>query len=147
MDGGTEPAPQVVFRAGKKRKAYRQRTEESETPISNAQTETEAAPNPASSAAQDAPTDKDGNEEGLSVAEVLRLRNARKHKHNRVGFRAGSSALGDERATSEDNSERGLVLHGGSNALAEAETSIIAGISKRFAPQTGMVGELVNKHM
>ncbi|KAK4158179.1 hepatocellular carcinoma-associated antigen 59-domain-containing protein [Chaetomidium leptoderma] len=141
IDAETDAAPQVVFRPGKKRKVYRQRPEEPESATSNSETPTAAGPA--------APTERDEVEEALSVAEVLRLRNARKHKLGGVGFRTGRSGLrGDDRATSEENTEQGLVLHGGSADLQQgAEAVVIGGISKRFAPQTGMVGELVNKHM
>ena len=140
VNSETDPAPQVVFRPGKKRKAYRQRPEESESTIRNGEIATEAGP-VASSNAHDTPTELDENEEGFSVAEVLRLRSSRKHKHGGVGFRAGGGAASDE------NTEQGLVLYGNADAQAGAESAIIGGISKRFAPQTGMAGELVNRHM
>lgn len=142
----TEAAPQVVFRPGKKRKIYRQRAEEPESTTSNGETPTETHAT-ASSSAFATPAEPDDNHEGLSVAEALRLRNSRKHKHGGVGFRAGPSGLGDDRVGSEDNTERGLVLHGNTDAQQGAEAAVIGGISTRFAPQTGMVGELVNRHM
>ncbi|KAL2019221.1 hypothetical protein VTK56DRAFT_9948 [Thermocarpiscus australiensis] len=132
--------PQVVFRPGKKRKPYRQRTEEPENTISNTESATEVA-TAASSSAHVADAELDQNEEGLSVAEVLRLRNSRKHKHGGVEFRAGPSSYGDE------NTEQSLVLHDSAEAQQGAESALVGGITKRFAPQTGLVGELVNKHM
>lgn len=143
VNAETDVAPQVVFRPGKKRKAYRQRQEEPESTISNGELATEAATT-TSSSAHDTPAEQDDNEAGLSVAEVLRLRNLRKHKHGGVGFRAGQSPFGDGR---EDNTEQGLVLHGSADAQLAAENTVIGGISRRFAPQTGMAGELINRHM
>lgn len=144
----TEQAPQVLFRPGKKKKAYRQRPEEPEstTATSNGETATEAAP-VASNGAPDAQPQEDESEEGLSVAEVLRRRNLRKQRHGGVGFRAGPSSLGDEQAASEANTEQGMVLHGDADAQPGTESAIVGGITKRFAPQTGLVGDLVNKHM
>ncbi len=146
IDAENEAAPQVVFRPGKKRKIYRQRAEEPESTLSNGETPTQASPTTSTSAFA-TPTGPDEDAAGLTVAEALRLRNLRKHKHGGVGFRAGPSGLGGDRAGGEENSEMGLVLHGNSDAQLGAETAVIGGISKRFAPQTGMVGELVNRHM
>jgi hypothetical protein len=138
--------PQVVFRPGKKRKMYRQRAEEPESATSSTETPTEAAA-VASSSAPATPAERVEDEEELSVAEVLRLRNSRKHKHGGVGFRAGPLGLDGDREASEENTEQGLVLHGNPDAQQGAEAAVIGGMSKRFAPQTGLVGELVNKHM
>ncbi|KAK4099736.1 hypothetical protein N658DRAFT_429061 [Parathielavia hyrcaniae] len=142
----TESTPSVVFRPVKKRKILRQRAEEPENASSSRETPTTAAP-VASSTAPAIPAERAEDEDELSVAEVLRLRNARKHKHGGVGFRAGPRGLDDDREASEENAEQGLVLHGSANAQQASETALIGGISKRFAPQTGLVGELVNKHM
>ncbi|AEO65731.1 uncharacterized protein THITE_2113051 [Thermothielavioides terrestris NRRL 8126] len=143
-DGG-EATPPVLFRSGKKRKMYRLRADQ---PIdeSNGGAATETGP-AASSTTHAASANYDENDEGLSVAEVLRLRNARKHRSGGVGFRAGPSSHGDEPATGEQDSEQSVVLHGSADAQQGAEAALIGGISKRFAPQTGLVGELVNKHM
>lgn len=142
----SEPQLQVVFRPGKKRKSYRRRLEDQENTINNSgEITTETTPT-ATISAPVTPAQQNEDEEGPSVAEVLRLRNARKHKHGGVGFRAGLSSLGD-RATSEETTEQSLILHDGAEAHPGAETAIVGGISKRFAPQTGLAGELVNKHM
>ncbi|KXX79093.1 hypothetical protein MMYC01_203033 [Madurella mycetomatis] len=143
----SEPQPQVVFRLGKKRKSYRRRPEDLENTTNNSGEITTDTTPTATISAPITPAQQDEDEEGLSVAEVLRLRNARKHKHGGVGFRAGPSSLGDDRATSKENTEQSLVLHDGAEAHPGAETAIVGGISKRFAPQTGLAGELVNKHM
>lgn len=146
INAETEGAPQVVFRPGKKRKNYRQRAEEPEITTSNGETPEAGLATPSSAPAT--PAGLDDDDEGLSVAGVIRARNARKHRHGGVGFRAGPLGLGDNRATSEEhNTDQRLVLHGNADAQAGAEAAVIGGISKRFAPQTGMVGELVNKHM
>lgn len=139
-----EDVPQVVFRPGKKRKIYRQRPTELDSAISNDEITNE--PGLASSSRPTAAVEQDEDDQNLSVADVIRLRNSRKHRHGGVGFSTGPSGLGDDRATRED-SERSLVLHGSADAQQGAEAAVIGGISKRFAPQTGMVGELVNKHM
>ncbi|KAK0733394.1 hepatocellular carcinoma-associated antigen 59-domain-containing protein, partial [Lasiosphaeria miniovina] len=83
-------------------------------------------------------------EQGLVVAEALKLRNARKHRHGGVGFRAGAFSHGDDSPAPNGNTEQGMVLHDGADA---ADGLILGGIPKRFAPQTGLAGELVNKHM
>ncbi len=141
-------APQVVFRPGKKRKNYRQRAEEPDDTPSTAATPTDASTaEPTRAVASPVEPVADEPEEKLSVTEVLRLRNSRKHKHGGVGFRAGTAGLGDDRTGGDDNTERGLVLHGSADAQQAAEASVIGGISTRFAPQTGMVGDLVNRHM
>ncbi|KAL2142597.1 hypothetical protein VTI28DRAFT_988 [Corynascus sepedonium] len=148
LNAETDAVPQVVFRPGKKRKAYRQRTDESSSAPDSGEALNEAE-RAASSSTHTATIERDEDEEGLSVAEVLRRRNARKHKHGGVGFRAGPSSGpgGGDPATSEENEERGLVPWGNADVQQGAEVAVIGGISKRFAPQTGMVGELVNKHM
>ncbi|KAK0737655.1 hepatocellular carcinoma-associated antigen 59-domain-containing protein [Apiosordaria backusii] len=141
------PEPQVVFKAGKKRKAYRQRIEEPESATTGGQNAAEpttaTVPAVAGSETQTTAAEEDG-EKGLSVTEVLRLRNSRKHKIGGVGFRA---RLGQTIRDIDDGSaateEQSLVVHGG----AETEPEVFGGITQRFAPQTGLVGELVNKHM
>jgi hypothetical protein len=144
----TGAAPQVVFRPGKKRKNYRQRAEEPDDTPSNAATPTDTTTTePTGALASPVEPATDQPEEGLSVAEVVRLRNSRKHKHGGVGFRAGPAGLGDDRPGGDNNTELGLVLHGSADAQQAAEAAVIGGISTRFAPQTGMVGDLVNRHM
>lgn len=159
IDAEPDPAPQILFRPGKKRKNYRQRaTEDPDNAIDSnntgeaetAQTRLSADPPPSGN---DGPIktvgrgDSSEREEGLSVSEIRRLRNARKHRQGGVGFRASPSGLAGDGATNEENSERGVVLHGSADAQQGAEAAVIGGISSRFAPQTGLVGELVNRHM
>ncbi|KAL2154061.1 hypothetical protein VTH82DRAFT_2737 [Thermothelomyces myriococcoides] len=144
----TDAVPQVVFRHGKKGKSYRQRGEVSSSATAGSETADQAEQG-TSTTADAATIERDENEEGLSVAEVLRRRNARKHKHGGVGFRAGPSAPGTgDAVTNEENTERGLVLRGNTDTAEQGpEATIVGGIEKRFARQTGLVGDLVNKHI
>jgi len=43
----------------------------------------------------------------------------------------------------DENPDTSMVLHDG----ADGDSTILGGITERFAPQTGLAGELVNKHM
>lgn len=150
--------PQLpAFRPGKKRKIhYRHRSgdEDDNSPPLDAQPSTAAAaalsPPPADpreppTSAPDADADAADSaaEEGRSaVSEALRLRHARRARLGGVAFRAGPTPRGD--ADAEGEAGQGLVLHDGGTAGNQVA---VGAISKRFAPQTGLVGELVNKHM
>lgn len=143
MDSVTteNPEPQVVFRPSKKRKHFRQRAEESETKPDEAAHQAAAQPLPDQDveAKPSGSHDTNSDTEESSVAEALRLRNARKARLKGVGFRPeGSSKVSDEVST-----EQSLVLKDDPNGPDAMEY----GISRRFAPQAGLVGELVNKHM
>ncbi|KAK3330344.1 hypothetical protein B0H66DRAFT_611804 [Apodospora peruviana] len=150
--------PQVVFRPGKKRKIYRQRAEDpdEEAPTTatvsadtNTTTSTAPVPLPPTGASRQPGSADDGDEEeeGLPVAEVLRRRNARKYRLGGVGFHARPFSHPDH-AKGDMNLEQGMVLHDGTDAFQrQEESAILGGISTRFAPQTGLVGELVNKNM
>jgi hypothetical protein len=133
----------VLFRPGKKRKAYRQRAEEEEPTIDEGASSS-VPPSTASTAPGVAP-DEDNDER--SVADALRLRNARKHRHGGVAFRAGPSSHGDGSGTTTENTNRSIVLHDSTDGARQGDSAILGGITQRFAPQTGLVGELVNKHM
>ncbi|KAI0889828.1 uncharacterized protein GGS22DRAFT_149234 [Annulohypoxylon maeteangense] len=158
MDSATSEAtpepqivPQVVFR-GKKRKTYRQRPE----PISDATTinninedATNPAETPRSATASEkqaettTATEEEG-ENGLLVSEVLRLRNARKARLGGVKF----GGHPDARATSGGGADD--MLDDLSLMIREEEgkaMDVAAGVQKRFAPQTGLSAEIVNKHM
>lgn len=143
----TNPEPQVVFRSSKKRKQFRQRAEESN--VKTDDTTNQAAAAPAASAQDDDAKPRDGDDEasepeGISVAEALRLRNARKSRLKGVEFRpegAPSKSTADGAADSEQN----LAHH--QKEGAGAPEPMEYGVSRRFAPQAGLVGELVNKHM
>ena len=177
-----EPPVQVVFR-GKKRKAYRQRTETEDNDINSSNNDASPAltavdqarntsvsandPSPASpSNAIDAITVPQGSredenaaedEKGLSVAEVLRRRNVRKSRLGGVKFSATDSALlgagsaaGGEyngNATSSNNDDLSLMIREEESRVIERSSTAAAGVNRRFAPQTGLSSELINKHM
>ncbi|KAI1454342.1 hypothetical protein F4805DRAFT_439681 [Annulohypoxylon moriforme] len=165
MDSATSEAtpepqvePQVVFR-GKKRKTYRQRAE----PTSDNTNEEDAAkpaeaPRQATASPNEAETNTNNNnnamteeekENGLSVSEVLRLRNARKARLGGVKFGGHASNSSDAPATGNSNNS-GEALDDLSLMIREEESKAIdvaASVQKRFAPQTGLSTELVNKHM
>jgi len=127
-----------AFRPGKKRKIYRHRAEDADdsprdAPVPPPQLPSTSDPRPSDDAADVADT-----EEHLPVSSVLRLRQARKGRLGGVAFRAGSTRADEQ----PQNTEQCLVPHD-----AQADNPIVGGITKRFAPQTGLVGELVNKHM
>ena len=125
-----------AFRPGKKRKIYRQRAEDADdAPLDAPRTTSELPSIPDPRPSQDALPTSDA-EEHVSLSAIRRQ--ARKGRLGGVAFRAGPSRA-DEHS---ENTEQSLVMHDGS-----ADTPIIGGITKRFAPQTGMVGELINKHM
>ncbi|KAE8447651.1 hypothetical protein EG329_010622 [Mollisiaceae sp. DMI_Dod_QoI] len=146
------PVDTILFRPSKKRKVYRQRAADDEeeraaaspptigTPLSPA-----AASNPQSldelisSVASNGT--KDGGEEvkgvTVSMAEILRLRKMKKRVGG-VEFRAETQPH-----TPKDN-EGALVQHTG--AIEESGGLVDNGVPRKFAPQTGAVGD-VNRHM
>ncbi|XXG94791.1 hypothetical protein Hte_001049 [Hypoxylon texense] len=148
------PEPQVVFR-GKKRKTYRQRTEPIAEDVGSKATAVEspsqdastpAAPRNADNASPAPIPSEDAAEEetGLSVAEVLRLRNARKSRLGGVKFGAGNTATGDAAADGGESLDELTLM------IREEESKaldVAAGVKRRFAPQTGLAAEIVNKHM
>lgn len=136
------PEPQVVFRPSKKRKQFRQRAEDNAPPPEDATGQ--AAGAASSRPAQDSSlklhhgNDDAASETGdLSVAEVLRLRNARKSRPKGVEFRPEGAP--------KDETPAEAALLPGDDAQNSDATEL--GMSRRFAPQAGLVGELVNKHM
>ncbi|KAF3017165.1 hypothetical protein E8E14_011686 [Neopestalotiopsis sp. 37M] len=124
----------VVFR-GKKRKFFRQRPAEEATTTEAAEPEEKTEQENLTS--NEAP---DGDEEGLSVAEIIRQRNARKHRLKGVGFGA------DDASATAANADDELSL-----MIREEEQKAIdlsnGGVNRRFTAQTGVSSELVNKHM
>ena len=137
MDESPQPEAPVVFRSNKRRKIYRQRAEDNDAPEVDSST-IPAVPTPDNSAEDKVPAtpiDAEDEDQGVSVAEALRLRNARRPKHRGVEFRREGDTQQRAGLTPEDGS---LVLH---------EQQQLMGIDTRFAPQTGMTGEAVNKHM
>ncbi|KAI1338555.1 hypothetical protein F5Y15DRAFT_386232 [Xylariaceae sp. FL0016] len=143
------PTQPIVFR-GKKRKFYRQRTdangEPSQAPQPAAQPASTAQPSdsPLVEPATDADAAADETAQGLSVAEALRLRNARRAKFRGVKFGGDGGARNDLGAAPGGDEDDLMRM------IREEEGRVLdtaAGVNKRFAPQTGLAGELVNKHM
>ncbi|KAG8165207.1 hypothetical protein KVR01_005482 [Diaporthe batatas] len=134
------PEPQVVFRPSKKRKHLRQRAEETETEPDDAlqQPAAQALPDDGETKIE-VNRDTEPDTEESSVKEALRLRNARRTRLKGVGFRPE----GTSKVPEEANQEQSLVLKDDPNGA----DSMDYGVSRRFAPQAGLVGELVNKHM
>lgn len=136
------PEPQVVFRPSKKRKQFRQRAEDNVPLVDDATSQAAGASPPTTSQASDSKPNNGGDDtaseiEGLSVAEVLRLRNARKSRLKGVEFRPEGAPK------DETPGEASLVPKDDAQGPEATEF----GMSRRFAPQAGLVGELVNKHM
>ncbi|KAF3764789.1 hypothetical protein M406DRAFT_291968 [Cryphonectria parasitica EP155] len=135
----TNPS-QVVFRPSKKRKHFRHRPEENDGATTGDATSQNVAPHASTEDGEATTRDNNGSDEetkeanALSVAEALRLRNARKSRLKGVEFRPEAAAKEEAKA------ELGLVPD-------EDGEAVELGVSRRFAPQVGLVGELVNKHM
>ncbi|KAI1209100.1 uncharacterized protein F4807DRAFT_461219 [Annulohypoxylon truncatum] len=152
------PEPQVIFR-GKKRKTYRQRAEPtSDTNINNNNVNEDAspattaaeAPQPATASPNltEAPTtttatEEEEKESGLTVSEVLRLRNARKARLGGVKFGGPTSDAPPSATATEMLDDLSLMIREEEGKVLD----VAAGVQKRFAPQTGLSTELVNKHM
>lgn len=138
------PEPPVVFR-GKKRKLYRQRaTEEGNTQSQSANQERAAATGGPTEASRAEPPQHEApaeNEDDLSVAEIIRRRNARKSRLRGVGFGVDGAAQGDG---SNVEDELSLMIREEEQKALDVPSG---GMTNRFTAQTGMAGELVNKHM
>jgi hypothetical protein len=136
-EAASEP---IRFRAGKKRKAYRQRAQEDDDAVA----ETVQSP-PSASAVEsnDKPAQKSTPDEGeygeASVAAALRLRNARRSRLGGVAFRNSN------RPEDDTNTERALVPHD-ADETSNSEP-IIKGVTDRFTHQTGKVADLNDRHM
>ncbi|KAI1356796.1 P-loop containing nucleoside triphosphate hydrolase protein [Xylaria sp. FL0043] len=142
-----EEAPSPIVFRGKKRKFYRQRhgAEDEASPVSIDAAAVDAAD---ATSAQASPSDPIANptekerDEALSLSEALRLRNARKSRLRGVTFgadnntQAGGSEAGDDELSQMIREEEKKVIE-----------QSIAAANKRFAPQTGLSGEILNKHM
>lgn len=144
------PVPPIVFR-GKKRKTYRQRAaDEPEKSIEATGGDTQPATATATTvddndgeerdraAAQD---QAEADEEGISVAEVLRRRNARKSRLRGVGFRPDDAR--GERPLGDADDLALMIREEEQKALNQPTLDV----SKRFTAQTGLVAEVVNKHI
>jgi hypothetical protein len=128
--------PPILFRPSKKRKIYRQRATSQEPDVPTLSVpEAQSIDELISSTAQEA--DKEGVE--VSMSEILRLRKQRKGKGG-VGFGADSSSI---KARDE---ERSLALRGPEDEKGEDGLEINGGVVRKFAPQTGAVGN-VDRHM
>ncbi|KAK7952031.1 mRNA splicing factor rna helicase [Apiospora aurea] len=156
-DAPSEAAPetQVLFR-GKKRKAhYRQRATDDDVQapatevspnVGNADP-AEGADTPSAAEQPTEPTQSEEQvaaaEEGVSVAELLRRRNARRSRLRGVGF-APKDAQGNDVPTSFADDLSLMIREEEQKAAVDVSAG---GMSKRFSAQTGHVGELVNKHI
>ncbi|KAI0456628.1 hypothetical protein F5B21DRAFT_146759 [Xylaria acuta] len=143
----TSPAadspPPIVFR-GKKRKTYRQRPgtgveDKATDPVPdapNAIGHQVSTPGPI-----ETPTSTE-DDEALSISKALRLRNARKSRLRGVTFGVdnGAQAVGAEGGDDELSQ---MIREEEKKAIEQSVTAA----NKRFAPQTGLSGEIVNKHM
>ncbi|KAI0136428.1 hypothetical protein BJ170DRAFT_677304 [Xylariales sp. AK1849] len=130
------PNVPVVFR-GKKRKLYRQRpAEEENTSKADIAPELPGQQDNIPSKEQAPPQ----SEDGMSVAEIIRQRNARKSRLRGVGFGTDDALAG----TFNADDELSLMIREESQKALDLSTG---GVSKRFTAQTGLTGELVNKHM
>ncbi|KAI1177607.1 hypothetical protein F4777DRAFT_576928 [Nemania sp. FL0916] len=150
-----DPPQPIVFR-GKKRKTYRQR------PGAEAEDETVATATP-TDASLDAPTATSTSnnarsptpnptatsadaeqDEAISISEALRLRNARKSRLRGVTFGVDSSSSAHAGEGEGLDDELSLMIHEEEKKVVERS---VTAANKRFAPQMGLSGEVVNKHM
>jgi hypothetical protein len=145
----TSPPPTTnssLFRPTKKRKTYRQRVDPDEdieslphatsatAPVVVAQSLDELI----ASRAQDA----EREEEGLSMAEILRLRKMKRVRGG-VGFSVADSNSGGRGGESPLDGQ--VVVAGTNNVQGEGEEEK-GGVVRKFAPQTGVMGD-VDRHM
>lgn len=141
----SEDAETVLFRPAKKRKIYRQRAlDDVPSPTSSPPGATESldaivAPVSAENAS---PVDEELESTRISMSEILRLRKLRKHRVGGVEFRASTL-----NGRYDDGQGGALVLHESSRTDEEGVGAPQeVGVVRRFAKQTGMVGD-VDKHM
>ncbi|KAL5618715.1 hypothetical protein FOVSG1_000937 [Fusarium oxysporum f. sp. vasinfectum] len=133
----TEP---VRFRAGKKRKAYRQRVQEDDAAVAETiqSPPTASASEPSDEFARKASSDR-AQDEGESVAAALKLRNARRARLGGVAFR------NTNRPDDDMNNERALIPHDAD--YTSNNEPIMKGVADRFTHQTGRLTDLNDKHM
>ncbi|KAL7927905.1 hypothetical protein ACQKWADRAFT_278200 [Trichoderma austrokoningii] len=126
----------IRFRAGKKRKAYRQKATEED----DAETPAPIAPGVSSSDEADS-NNEDNDADESAVAAALRLRNARRAASRRggVGFRSDGPSGEEEAVVSEQHA---LVLRD-----QEKDAVVAGGITNRFMHQTGLLTILDDSHM
>ncbi|KAK7426380.1 hypothetical protein QQZ08_007135 [Neonectria magnoliae] len=133
MDLSPAAEPVIRFRAGKKRKAYRQRIDDDDA----------VAPKTLEGRSPDvaAPANDEGGDDESSVAAALRLRNARRGRlRGGVAFK-NTAAKPD----GETSSDRALVLRD-PEAAPEKEADL-SNVGNRFMHQTGLVADMNDKHM
>ncbi|RGP74331.1 hypothetical protein FLONG3_6110 [Fusarium longipes] len=131
----------IRFRAGKKRKAYRQRAREDDDDavVETVQPPPTASPTePNDKPAQRSTPDEEEHGEA-SVTAALKLRNARRSRLGGVAFRNSS------RQEDDTNTERALVPHD-ADETSNSEP-IVKGVTDRFTHQTGKVADLNDRHM
>ncbi|EXK86847.1 hypothetical protein FOQG_09603 [Fusarium oxysporum f. sp. raphani 54005] len=137
----SEPATEPVrFRAGKKRKAYRQRVQEDDAAVVETiqSPPTASASEPSDEFARKASSDR-AQDEGESVAAALKLRNARRARLGGVAFR------NTNRPDDDMNNERALIPHDAD--YTSNNEPIMKGVADRFTHQTGRLTDLNDKHM
>lgn len=167
QDGNTPTTEPIRFRAGKKRKAYRQRPTEEEEAHDVATVIPAPSVLPGASKLEDGEPGRDANadaekllrelegeddngddgddrmDEESAVAAALRLRNARRAaRRGGVGFRSEGRNQDDEDADAEQHA---LVLRDADKDAAHDR--IVGGITNRFMHQTGLLTILDDKHM
>ncbi|KAK6843499.1 hypothetical protein PG987_004359 [Apiospora arundinis] len=147
--------PQVLFRGKKRKGQYRQRATDDDVQTATTEAGDGADANrvdagPTTSAAEqstESTTQPEeqvaAEEEGVSVAELLRQRNARKSRLRGVGF-APKDAQGNDASNSFEDDLSLMIREEEQKAAVDVSAG---GMSKRFSAQTGHVGEVVNKHM
>ncbi|KAM0424739.1 hypothetical protein ACHAPT_010049 [Fusarium lateritium] len=135
----TEAAPEPIrFRAGKKRKAYRQRVEDQDQ---DSAAETIKSPSSATATGPgDTTAQEVADDDEASVAAALRLRNARRARLGGVAFRNSNRPDDND----ETNDERALVPREPDEASHDTP---INSVSNRFTHQTGMLADLNDKHI
>lgn len=136
----------VLFRPSKKRKIYRQRSRAPSEEAAAATTQDPSGSSIPTSAvpeqtldeliSSEAPSTEDAEGTRVPISEILRLRRQRKARVGGVEFRAAVSPAvvdgGGEMVVREEDGEEEAVAR--------------TGEVRKFAPQTGMIGD-VNKHM
>lgn len=146
METGSEDAaaaPAIRFRAGKKRKAYRQRGDNDNDGDINAKSnnddanngaEAQARKESASNGPKPASNVDDGEESAVSAA--LKMRNAA-----RRGGRLQGVGFSSDSRVDEADQQLALVPAG------EGEKAALKGIPDRFMHQTGLLTQLNDRHM
>ncbi|TKA62512.1 hypothetical protein B0A49_09229 [Cryomyces minteri] len=140
----TEP----VFRAAKRRKVFRRRIgdDDKDMATQEPQSETSALPQTSSprpmfdlrnSQSTDAAA-AESSEVHVSIAEILRRRQLAKSRRGGIEF-SNATTLRQSRSARTQQSD--------ALAIAEPEQSAMEPVVNRFAPQTGKVADVLDKHM